>query len=157
MALGETMVTVVGTITSELEFKRVGDDGHELVTFWLRSNERRFDKAKGEWVDGRHLSVLVKCRRRLALAVRPALQKGDPVLVTGRMSSSEYRDEEGRPRSLPEVEASAIGPNLMLCVAPVHRGKRPAVSASPGQPEWQRQALIEKEVLVEVAEPVPVA
>lgn len=157
MALGETTVTVVGMITSELEFKRVGDEGDELVTFWLRSNERRFDKDKEEWVDGRHLSVVVKCWRRLALAVQSALRKGDPVLVTGRMSSSEYRTEQGQPRSIPEVEALAIGPNLMLCVAPIHRGKRPAVRASPRHAKWQREALIEREALVEVAEPVPVA
>lgn len=82
MALGETTVTVVGMITSELEFKRI--------------------------------------------------------------SSSGYGTEQGRPRSIPEVEASAIGPNLMVCVAPIHRGKRPAVRASPRHAKWHPEALIER-------------
>lgn len=151
MALGETTVTVVGLINSELGVARIGDEGREQVTFSLRSTERRFDKEKGEWVAGRHLSVRVKCRRGLAAVVRSMLRNGDPVLVTGRMSSA----EDDQARSLPEVEASAIGLNLVLGAEWIQRGKRPAASAPPGQGKWQHEALIEREGLTQVAEPVP--
>ncbi|GAB2988766.1 single-stranded DNA-binding protein [Amycolatopsis acidiphila] len=157
MALGETTVTVVGFVDSELEVKRVGDEGHEVVTFLLRSIERRFDKEKREWGDGRHLAVRVKCRRRLALAARSALQEADPVLVTGRMSTRVHAEERGQPRSLPEVEASAIGLNLMFCVAPIRRPKQASVSVSPGPGKWQRRALVEREALMSTAEPVSAA
>lgn len=157
MALGETTVTVVGLINSELEFRRVGGEGDELLTFSLRSTERRFDKDKRKWVDGRHLSVRVRCRGRLAVAVHSTLQNGDPVLVTGRMCSAQQSVEDGQPRSLPEVEASAIGPNLMRCTASIHRGKRAPAGATSGHGKWQRQALIDREALTGVAEPVPAA
>lgn len=118
MAIGETPITLVGTVCSELAHRRVGE--HELVNFWLRSTERRFDKEREAWVDGRHLLVRVTCWRRLAAGVRASLRKGDPVIVNGRLHTRKY-DESGETRAVPEVEALAVGPNLMLCVAPAQR------------------------------------
>jgi single-strand DNA-binding protein len=154
MAVGETSVTMTGTVLSEVDFKRIGDEGHELVTFLLRSNERRFDKAKREWVDGRHLTVRVKCWRRLALGVRSAVRKGDPVIVNGRLYTNDFDDR--RSRAVPEVEAVAVGPNLALCVAPVQRGKRAEPGAEAGCGAWQASDSPGGKPLVEAAEPVPV-
>lgn len=119
MAMGETPVTVVGTVLTEPEIRRAGAQRHELVTFWVRSNERRFDKVKEQWVDGRPLSVRVTCWRRLARGVHSSLRKGDPVIVSGRLYCQFA--ESGQARVVPEVEASAIGPNLAFSVAPVRR------------------------------------
>ncbi|TNC24313.1 single-stranded DNA-binding protein [Amycolatopsis alkalitolerans] len=154
MALGETTVAVAGIVTSDPEFKRIGGARRELLTFWLRSTERRFDKDKGEWVDGRHLSAKVKCWGRHALAVRSAFVKGDPVLVTGRMSCAEHVSESKQSRSLLEVEATAIGLNLMRRIAPVDRGERPDAHISHEEGRSQRQALIEKVAVEQGAEPV---
>lgn len=152
MAVGETPVTLIGTVYTELESRRVGE--HHLVSFWLRSKERRFDKDRNAWVDGRHFTVRVKCWRRLAMAVLTSLRKGDPVIVNGRLYTSSY-DESGETRAIPEVEALAVGPNLMRCVASVQR-PRPGPGSTVGGDNWQASAPSVREPLIEVAEPVPV-
>lgn len=119
MAFGETVLTMVGNIVSELTRRTVAN-GSELVSFWMRSNERRLDRSTGEWVDGRRFAVKVTCWRKLAVTVHSSLGKGDPVIVSGRLHTSEY-EVDGQPRSMPELEAVAIGPNLGRCSAVVHR------------------------------------
>jgi single-strand DNA-binding protein len=122
MAVGETTVTLVGSVASELT--RSTSNGHDVVSFWVRSTEKRRDRETGEWVDGRHLSVKVTCWRKLAEAVYSSLTKGDPVIVTGRMFTGGAGDGP-QSRPLPELEASAVGPNLNRCTAVVQRIRRP--------------------------------
>ncbi|NKQ56802.1 single-stranded DNA-binding protein [Amycolatopsis sp. K13G38] len=154
MAAGETPVTLIGTVCSELEVRRVGERGHEMVSFWLRSNERRYDKARERWVDGRHFRVRVRCWRRLAAGVRVSVRKGDPVIVNGRLYMS-GREQGREARAVPEVEALAVGPNLLRCVAPAQR----AGVDEPGRGGDARKASnpSERNMLVEAAEPVPIA
>ncbi|MBB2935886.1 single-strand DNA-binding protein [Amycolatopsis bartoniae] len=149
-------MTVAGVLATEPECKQVGADGRELVVFWLRSTERRFDKIKEEWVDGRQLSVRVKCWRRLALAVRSTLRKGDPVLVTGRLSTSVPSGEEPYSRAVPEVEASGVGPNLAHYMAWIDRVPRPEAGLAGAQVGWESVDGVGKKPVVEAAEPVPV-
>jgi single-strand DNA-binding protein len=130
MAVGETTVTMVGTVASEL--MRRSTKGHNVVSFWLKSSERRRDKESGEWVEGRHLSVRVTCWRKLAESVLTSLNKGDPVIVTGRM----YTGEE-EARAIPELEASAVGPNLNLCTAALQRTRRPRAVERPEFLAWR--------------------
>jgi single-strand DNA-binding protein len=130
MAVGETTVTMVGTVAGEL--MRRTTKGHDVVSFWLKSSERRRDKESGEWVEGRHLSVRVTCWRKLAESVLTSLNKGDPVIVTGRM----YTGEE-ESRAIPELEASAVGPNLNLCTAALQRTRRPRAVERPEFLAWR--------------------
>lgn len=137
MAIGETTVTVVGNVCSELT-RRTVSEGVEVVSFWLRSNERRYDKDTGTWGDGRHFAVRVSCWRKLAVGAFQSLSKGDPVIVSGRLHTSEY-GSAGQVRSMPELEAVAVGPNLQWCTASVQRrgkagaGELPAWSAESAE------------------------
>jgi single-strand DNA-binding protein len=122
MALGETTTSVVGTVVSDL-MSRTLSGNVDVVSFWMRSNERRRDRGSGEWIDGRHFSVKVTCWRKLAVSTRLSLKKGDPVIVSGRLHSSDY-ESEGKLRSITELEALALGPNLARCTASVTRADR---------------------------------
>ncbi|WP_158880558.1 single-stranded DNA-binding protein [Amycolatopsis anabasis] len=141
MAVGETIVTVVGNVMSDPTRRTVGN-GHEITSFWMRSNERRFDKETKGWVDGNHLSVKVTCWRRLAETVHSSLHRGDPVIVSGRLHTSDY-EVDGQPRSVPELEALAVGPNLSWCTAQVRRYKP---RAEPPEPAELGQTHAEPEV-----------
>ncbi|MFF5992218.1 single-stranded DNA-binding protein [Prauserella flavalba] len=131
MAIGETLLTIVGNVCSELSRRKLAN-GDEVLSFWLRSNERRYDKESGQWRDGRGMAVRVTCWRRMAGTVGASLSKGDPVIVSGRLYAAEF-ESEGRQRSIPELEALAIGPNLSWCTATVRRlgrnGDPPAPAA----------------------------
>ncbi|GAA1218115.1 single-stranded DNA-binding protein [Prauserella alba] len=129
MAIGETTVTVVGNISSDVFMK----DTHSgaVAGFWLRSNERRYDKETGEWCNGRSLAVRVSCWRRLAENVRDSLSKGDPVVVSGRLYTTEFVTD-GQPRTVTELEAQAVGPNLSWCTSGVQRRPRGRNRPAPG-------------------------
>ena len=134
MAIGETTVTLVGTMTSDVTVKRVGQDGHELAIFRVRSDERRFDRHRQEWVPGRRFSVRVVCRRALASSAAGALRRGDPVVVTGRLHGS-GPDADGSRAQL-ELEAFALGPNLAHCGVSLRRTPRPESPVAPRIPSW---------------------
>lgn len=140
MAIGETLVTMVGTVLSEVTTRTVRN-GHQVVNFWLRSTERRRDRETQEWVDGRSLTVRVACWRRLGEGVVASLGKGDPVIVTGRLYTSEFV-VDGQARATTELEAHAIGPNLNRCTAVVRRHTRNDTPA----PELSSEVSVEKEV-----------
>jgi single-strand DNA-binding protein len=134
MAVGETTVTLVGSVASELT--RRTSNGHDVVSFWVRSTERRRDRHSGDWIDGRHLSVKVTCWRKLAEAVHCSLTQGDPVIVTGRLyTGGAGEGEQSRP--VPELEASAVGPNLNRCTAVVQRVRRPRPIERPEFRAWR--------------------
>lgn len=121
--MNETTVTITGNVITDVKSRRTGE-GVRVSSFRMASNERRFDKATGQWVDGDRLYVTVTCWRRLAHGVQTSLLKGDPVVVTGRLFTRGY-EIEGQKRSVTEVEATAVGPDLSRCAAEltrVHRG-----------------------------------
>jgi single-strand DNA-binding protein len=129
--VNETMVTVTGNVAGDVIARRVGVNlEHLLVTFRVASSERRWDKATESWVDGDRFTASVNCWRRLAEGAR-TLTKGDPVIVTGRLSVREY-EVEGVRRYMTEISAVAVGPDLARCTADVHRRRPVAVDAGEG-------------------------
>ena len=120
--MNETTVTITGNVITEVKSRRTGE-GVRVASFRMASNERRFDKAAGRWVDGDRLYVTVTCWRRLAHGVQTSLLKGDPVVVSGRLFTRGY-EFEGQKRSVTEVEATAVGPDLSRCVAELTRVHR---------------------------------
>lgn len=124
------MVTVTGNVAGDVITKRVGaNQEHLLVTFRVASSERRYDRATDSWVDGDRFTASVNCWRRLADGAR-LLVKGDPVVVTGRLSVREY-EVEGVRRYMTEINATAVGPDLGRCTADVQPPRPPAVE--PGE------------------------
>ncbi len=130
----ETPVTVVGTLVKSGDVRRVGENQAVVLNLRVASNERRFDKVSQQWVDGESLYLSVNCWRQLAENVS-SLVKGDPVIVSGKLRTREWTTEQGERRSVVELEASAIGPDLARCtVSAVRRPRReePAASWSDG-------------------------
>ena len=117
--MNETNVTIVGRVINKPEYRQTAND-IDIAKFRMASNERRYDKESGTWVDGDTLYVNVTCWRRLAFAVNACLDKGDPVVVNGRLYTRGF-EVEGQRRSVTELEAHAIGPDLSRCTVKVHR------------------------------------
>jgi single-strand DNA-binding protein len=119
----ETPVTVVGTLVSDMRPRRVGPDGTLVLNFRVACNERRFDKASESWMDGESLYLSVSCWRRLAENAA-SLVKGDPLIIRGKLRTREWTTEQGERRSVVELEANAIGPDLARCTATVRKQRR---------------------------------
>ena len=123
VVMRETPVTVVGTLVSDMRPRRVGPDGTLVLNFRVACNERRFDKMSESWVDGESLYLSVSCWRRLAENAA-SLVKGDPVIVRGKLRTREWTTEQGERRSVVELEANAVGPDLARCAATVRKQRR---------------------------------
>jgi single-strand DNA-binding protein len=136
--MNETVTTIVGNIISEVKQRRTAD-GIRVAGFRVASNERRYDRASEQWVDGDRLYVSVTCWRKLARGVGASLVKGDPVVVTGRLYTRGY-EVEGQKRSITELEAIAVGPDLSRCLAELDRARREATEDVPAQESVEQPA-----------------
>jgi single-strand DNA-binding protein len=130
--MGDTPVTVVGTLVSDMRPRRVGADAALVLNFRVAGNERRFDRASESWVNGESLYLSVNCWRRLAENAA-SLVKGDPVIVTGKLRTREWTTDQGERRSVTELEANAVGPDLARCTVTVHKRRKDEERISAGQ------------------------
>ena len=121
----DTPVTVVGNVLTAPEGRRTTTAGTFLVTFKLASTSRRFSRESGQWVDGSSLRVRVVCWRRLGENVSMSVQLGDPVVVSGRLYSRDWTDDQGNRRTSYELDAVAVGHDLSRGVGKFAR-RRPA-------------------------------
>lgn len=145
--MNETHVTVVGRVINKPEYRLTRNDV-EVANFRMASNERRYDKETQQWVDGDSLYVNVTCWRRLAFGVHACLDKGDPVVVTGRLYTRGF-EVDGKRRSVTEMEAHSVGPDLSRCTLSMHRkrdGDRPAEVAGVDQADAPDQQNLVAEV-----------
>jgi single-strand DNA-binding protein len=115
----ETLVTVVGNVMDNPRMRRT-EQGTDVASFRIASTARRKDRETGDWVDGNKLYVSVSCWRQLALNAVDSLRKGDPVVISGRLSTREY-EKDGQRRSSFELEANALGHDLSRGTTVFHR------------------------------------
>ncbi|HEY9499384.1 MAG TPA: single-stranded DNA-binding protein [Terrimesophilobacter sp.] len=86
-------------------------EGLPITSFRLASNQRRFDRPTGTWVDAGTNWYTVSAFRGLAVNVVGSIQKGDRVVVVGRLHVRDWESGEKRGRSV-ELDATAIGHDL---------------------------------------------
>ncbi|WP_245717611.1 single-stranded DNA-binding protein [Nocardia jejuensis] len=106
-----------------------------MLSFRMASNTRRFDQARGDWVDGGTLYLTVTCWRKLVEGVEASLQRGDPILAYGQLRSNEYTSRDGTERTDLEMRAIAVGPDLGRCTASVQRKQFARPDRSEPAPE----------------------
>ena len=128
---GETYLTISGNLTAS---PKSGMSRHG--TAWTRmriaSSSRFFDRQASEWRDGETLFVDISCWRKLAENAARTLERGDRVIVLGRLRQRSYEDQQGVRHTVTEMEADAIGPDLGRAPAQLLRS---APSAQPAEEE----------------------
>jgi single-strand DNA-binding protein len=112
----ETVVTVVGHVASEPSL-RVTSTGAHVAGFRLASTVRRYDKGMSAWRDADTMFYGVSCWRATAENVAASLQKGQPVIVHGRLKERGYDDKDGIRRTSLEIDAVTVGHDLTRGVA----------------------------------------
>ena len=108
MSRNDLMTTVVGWAATKPK-EVVGSV--PFTSFRIASTPRYFDPRQGVWVDGRTEWLTVKVFRDVALNVASSINKGDPVVVHGRLRTEEWHSETGL-RTTVVVEAMALGHDL---------------------------------------------
>ncbi|GAA2791341.1 single-stranded DNA-binding protein [Kitasatospora paracochleata] len=124
--MNETLVTMVGNVASSVTYGQT-PAGVPVANFRMAATERRFDRGAGDWVDGDTTWVTVVAWRWLATNLVSSVNKGDPVMVSGRLRVREW-GEEGRRRTAVEIDARTVGHDLSRGTSAF----RWAVEAKPG-------------------------
>jgi single-strand DNA-binding protein len=120
-----TLTGIVATVPRHL----TTTDGLPITSFRLASTQRRYDRSSQSWVDGDTNWYTVTAFRRLASNASSSLQKGERVVVTGRLRLREWESGE-RTGLAVEVEADAIGHDLAWGTA---QYRRTSAASSSGE------------------------
>lgn len=136
----EAFATIAGYATADPTF-RMTKGGTELAHVRVACTPRRVNRGSGEWEDGDTSYFSITCWRKLAIAVRASIRKGDPVLVRGRMRTRTWKTEDKTVSEI-EIDADAMGHDLTRGWATFNRGSRPQVDAADSGEE-ARQAFDE--------------
>ena len=120
---GETVITVVGNLTSDPEL-RFTPSGAAVASFTVASTPRTLDKATNEWKDGEALFLRCSVWRQAAENVAESLQRGARVIVQGRLQQRSFETKEGEKRTVIELQVDEIGPSLKYATAKVNKTTR---------------------------------
>ncbi len=129
---GETIITVVGNLTSDPEL-RYTQNGLAVANFTIASTPRNFDRQANEWKDGEALFLRASVWRDFAEHVAGSLAKGSRVIATGRLKQRSYETREGEKRTAIELEVDEIGPSLRYATAQVTRASGGGGGQAGGQ------------------------
>ena len=111
----------------------VTSEGLPITSFRLASTQRRFDRSQEKWIDGETNWYTITAFRQLALNSNASIEKGQRVLVTGRLKIRDWENGE-RTGTTVEIEADAIGHDLAWGTAAFTRSVSTATVA-PAEPE----------------------
>ena len=116
MAFNNT-ITITGNVTREPEL-RFTPAGAALCEFGVAWNLR---KQNG---DDEAMFFNVTCWRSLAENVAESIDKGDRVIVTGRLNWRSWETDAGEKRQGVDIQAEEVGPSLQWASADVTRNER---------------------------------
>lgn len=126
--MSQSQITVVGNVVDSPVRRRAGSG--EVTKFRMAATDRYFDSAAGQWVDGDTFYVDVDAWNALGASISSCVVKGDPVVVTGKIATSEY-EVDGAKRSRPVIKAAAVGHDLSRGSAVFKRTPRTVVDTAP--------------------------
>ncbi|HVY11293.1 MAG TPA: single-stranded DNA-binding protein [Mycobacteriales bacterium] len=142
----DTYITVQGNLTAD-PIGRTTANGAAVANLRIASNSRRFDREAGAWRDGDPMYIGATCWRTLAVNVCASLRKGDSVVVSGKLLQRTYEAKEGGQRTVLEIDAVAVGPDLNRWPADL---RRPSRAADPETVDAESEATEDATDAVEV-------
>ncbi|MGO2659470.1 single-stranded DNA-binding protein [Mycetocola reblochoni] len=103
-------ITVTGIVATDPRHV-VTQDGLAITSFRLAAQQRRYDRERSRWVSGETHWYSVSAFRRLALNCEQSLNKGDRIVVAGRLRFRQWQSDAGGGTNA-EIDAAAIGHDL---------------------------------------------
>lgn len=111
MASSNPTIYVNGRIGTEITTRNVGNT--KVARFRVITNDRRKNES-GEWEDANTSGWNVAAWDKLGDKVIEHLEKGDPVMISGRIFEDSWVDGDGNKRFSTEIRAEDIGLNVLL-------------------------------------------
>jgi len=129
--MSDADVTMVGSLTRDPEL-RYTTGGTAVVSFGLAVNHRY--QRDGEWTEEVSFFNVVAWGQ-LGENVAASLGKGTRAVVKGRLKQRSYETNEGDKRSVVELVADAIGPDLRWAEATVEKNERSSSKPAAAPPD----------------------
>jgi len=121
-----TLTGIVATIPRNV----VTNEGLAITSFRLASTQRRFDKSQERWIDGETNWFTITGFRQLAHNLASSVNKGDRVVVSGRLRIRDWQNGE-RTGTTVEVEADSLGHDISWGTSVFSRSVSTSVAAQP--------------------------
>lgn len=122
-------ITLTGNLGADPELK-FGASGIAILKARVVTSGRKKDEESGKWIDVDTTWWTVTAWRQLAENAAETLRKGDEVIIVGKVKQRQYDTPEGEKRSVTEVTADWIGPNLKKVSGSLNRVQR---ASAPGE------------------------
>lgn len=104
-------ITVRGSVGTDPQHV-VTASGQGMGKFRLVANERRLNKENGKWEDIHTNWFSVTGFRELGRNIVASVNKGDRVVVTGRLKINEFQRGDGTMGQSADIEADSVGHDL---------------------------------------------
>jgi single-strand DNA-binding protein len=116
----QSTVTLVGNVVTDVTLRQT--TAGPVAGFRLAATNGYTDRRTSQWVE-RTTYLNVSAWRALGEHVAGSLQKGQPVVVVGRMRQREY-EKDGHAVQVVEVDADLVGHDLTRGTASFVRARR---------------------------------
>ncbi len=126
--MADNTITVVGNLTRDPEL-RFTQTGRGVANFGIAVNRRY--QVNGEWQEQTSFFNVVAWST-LGENAAASLNKGDRIIVFGRLEQRSWETSDGEKRSAVEVIADEIGPSVRWATATVERTTRSSANSPDG-------------------------
>lgn len=125
----DAQVIISGYVGTNVEFRSSNGSGYDRAVFRLGSTPRFRDRRDGVWRDQETVWMTVKAWRALAQNVAASVQRGEPVIVVGKLRAERWKGEDGEDHRRDVLEASMVAHDLSRGTTAFRRSERPAEKA----------------------------
>lgn len=115
-------ITIEARVAAEPEL-RFSPSGVAVGRLRLVTSDRRKNEQTQQWEDGNTLWLDCTCFKQLAENVVESIEKGDLVVVTGKLQTEEWTSPEGEKRSKVALIADTVSASLAFRTIPHGAGK----------------------------------
>jgi single-strand DNA-binding protein len=136
--VNDTIVTLQGWVGGTVSLRRGGDA--MVASFRLGCTPRHYHRATETWVDDKTQWFTVSAWRALGENCAASLQRGDAVVVHGRLRLSTWVDGNGVEQQTWEVVATSVGHDLTRGTSQFARPPRPDTAVE--QPREEREEVV---------------
>jgi single-strand DNA-binding protein len=120
--MADNTITVVGNLTRDPEIRYTAG-GKGVANLDIAVNRKWMNRQTNEWEE-RTSFFKVVVFGEMADHCSESLQKGNRVLVTGRLEQRSWETEKGEKRNAVEIVADEVAPSLRYATAEVKRTER---------------------------------
>lgn len=120
----DAQVIISGYVGTNIEFRSSNGNGYDRAVFRLGSTPRFRDRRDGVWRDQETVWMTVKAWRTLAQNVAASVQRGEPVVVIGKLRAERWRDDEGTDHQRDVLEATTVAHDLNRGTSAFRRADR---------------------------------